>query len=70
MAKKTDIQPHRFASRLFTDCEKHVINQLELLGALLGLEHFRCYVYRETVNLLSDHNAIQLLLKRNRANNQ
>ena len=58
-----------FTSRFLTDCEeKYAINELELLGALWGLEHFRFYVYLiKRVNLLTDHEALEPLLKRNRA---
>ena len=60
-----------FASRFLTDCEKnYAINELELLGAFWGLEHFRYYVYGERVSLLTDHPALQLLLKRNPAHKQ
>ena len=35
-----------------------------------GLEYFRYYVYGKRVNLLTDHQALQPLLKRNRASKQ
>ena len=39
-------RPIAFASRFLTDCKrKYAINELELLGALWGLEYFRYYVY-------------------------
>ena len=64
-------RPIAFASRFLTDCEKkYAINELELLGALWGLEYFRYYVYRKKVNLLTDHQALQPLLKRNRTHKQ
>ena len=37
---------------------------------MLGLEYFRYYVYGRKVNFLTDHQAIQPLLKRNRAHKQ
>ena len=44
--KGEKFRPVAFASRFITDCErKYPINELELLGALLGLEYFRYYVY-------------------------
>ena len=59
------------ASRFLTDCErKHAINELELLGALWGLDYFRYYVYGKRVNLLTDHQALQHLLKTNWAHKQ
>ena len=64
-------RPVAFASRFLTDCEKkYAINELELLGALWGLEHFRYYVYGKRVNLLTDHQTLQPLLKKNRAHKQ
>ena len=41
-----------------------------MLGVLWGLEYFRYYVYGKKVNLLTDHQALQPLLKRNRAHKQ
>ena len=64
-------RPVASASRFLTDCEgKYAINELELLGALWGLEYFRYYVYGKKVNLLTDHQALQPLLKRKRAHKQ
>ena len=64
-------RPVAFASRFLTECErKYAINELELLGVLWGLEYFRYYVYGKKVNLLTDHQALQPLLKRNRAHKQ
>ena len=64
-------RPIAFASRILTDCEKkYAINELELLGTLWGLKHFRYYVYSKRLNLLTDHQALQPLLKRNRAHKQ
>ena len=61
-------RPIAFASRLLTDCErKYAINELELLGALWGLENFRNYVNGMIVNLLTNNQALQPFLKRNRA---
>ena len=67
--KKSEIfRPVAFASRFLTDCErKYAINELELLRSLWGLEYFTYYVYGKKVNLLTNHQALQLLLKRNRA---
>ena len=64
-------RPIALPSRFFTDCErKYAINELELLGALWGLEYFRSYVYGKRVNLLTDNQALQPLLKRSRAHKQ
>ena len=64
-------RPIAIASRFLTDCErKYAMNELELLGALWGIKYFRYYVYGRKVNLLGDHQALQPLLKRNRAHKQ
>ena len=64
-------RPVAFASRFLNECErKYAINELELLGVLWGLEYFRNYVYGKRINLLTDHQALQPLLKRNRAHKQ
>ena len=64
-------RPIAFASRFLTDCErKYAINKEELLGALWGLEYFRYYVYGKRVKLLTDHQALQPLLKKIRAHKQ
>ena len=70
--KECDVfRPIAFANRFLTECErKHAINELELLGALWGLEHFKYYVYGKRVSLLTDHQALQPLLKRNPAHKQ
>ena len=53
------------ASRLLTDCEKkYAINELELLRVVWGLEYFRFYVYGKKVNLLTNHQALQMLFKK------
>ena len=65
-------RPIAFASRFVTDCErKYAMNELDFLGALWGLEYFSYYVvYGKRVNLLTDHQAFQPLLKKNRAHKQ
>ena len=64
-------RPIAFASRFLTDCErKYAIIELELLGALWGLKYFRYCVYEKRLNLLTDHQALQPLLNRNRAHKQ
>ena len=64
-------RPIAFDRRFLTDCErKYAISELELLGALWGLEHFRYYAYGKRVKFLTDHQALQPLLKRNRAHKQ
>ena len=73
LSQKEDenFKPIAFVSRCLTDCErKYAKNELELLGVLWGLKYFRYYVYGKKVNFLTDHQALQPLLKRNRAHKQ
>ena len=41
---------------------------MELLAVFWGLEHFRLYIYRKPVKLLTYHQALEPLIKRNRSN--
>ena len=69
--KKPDenLKPISFASRFLSDTEKkYAINELELLAVVWGLEHFRLYVYGKPIKLLTDHQALESLIKRNRSN--
>ena len=64
-----DLKPIAFASRFLSDTEKkYAINELELLAVVWGLEHFRLYIYGKPVKLLTDHQALEPLIKRNRSN--
>ena len=63
------LKPIGFASRFLSDSEKkYAINELELLAVVWGLEHFRLYIYGKPIKLLSDHQALEPLIKRNRSN--
>ena len=63
------LKPIGFASRFLSDTEKkYAINELELLAVVWGLEHFRLYIYGKPINLLTDHQALEPLIKRNRSN--
>ena len=69
--KSETFRPVAFASSILIDCEKNYsINELEFLGAIWGLEYFKYFVYGKRVNLLTDHRALQPLLKKNRAHKQ
>ena len=60
-----------FASRYSYDAEKKFsIGELELLAVVWGLERFRFLLYGKQVQLYSDHQALEPLLKRNKANKQ
>ena len=66
-----NIKPVAFASRYLNDAEKkYSIGELELLAVVWGLERFRFYLYGKKVNLFSDHQALEPMLKRNKANKQ
>ena len=41
---------------------------MELLAVVWGLEHFGLYIYGKPIELLTDHQALEPLIKRNRAN--
>ena len=63
------LKPIGFASRFFSDTEKkYATNELELLAVVRGLELFRLYIYRKPVKLLTDHQALEPLIKRNISN--
>ena len=63
------LKPISFASRFLSDTEKkYAINELELLAVVWGLEHFRLYIYGKPIKLLTDHQALEPLIKRNRSN--
>ena len=63
------LKPIGFDSRFLSDTEKkYAINELELLAVVWGLEHFRLYIYGKPIKLLTDHQALEPLIKRNRSN--
>ena len=63
------LKPIGFASRFLSDTEKkYPINELELLAMVWGLEHFRLYIYGKPIKLLTDHQALEPLIKCNRSN--
>ena len=56
-------------SRFLSDTEKKfAINELELLAVVWGLQHFRLYIYGKPIEILTDHQALEPLIKRNRSN--
>ena len=57
----------RQASRYLNDAEKkYSIGEQELLAVIWGLERFRFHLYGKQVQLFSDHQALEPLLKRNK----
>ena len=66
-----ELKPIAFASSYMNDAEKkYSIGQLELLAVVWGLERFRFYLYGKQIQLFSDHQALEPLLKRNKTNKQ
>ena len=60
-----NLKPIGFASRIFSDTdEKYVTNEIWLLAVVWGLEHFRLYTYGKPIKLLTDHQALEPLIKR------
>ena len=67
--KNGELKPIGFASRFLSDTEKkYAINELELLAVVWGLEHFRLHTYGKPIELLTDHQALEPLIKRIRSN--
>ena len=62
-----ELKPIAFASRFLSVTEKNAINEIELLAVVWGLEHFRLYIYGKPIKLLTDHQALELLIERNRS---
>ena len=66
-----ELKPITYASRYLNDAEKkYSIGELELLVVVWGLERFRYHLYGKQVQLFSDHQALEPLLKRNKTNKQ
>ena len=64
-----ELKAKAFASRFLSDTEKiYAINELEFLAVVRGLEHFLQIIYGKPVKLLTDHQALEPLLKRNPSN--
>ena len=62
-------KPISYASRLLTDLEaKYSIDELELLAVVWSVEHFKNYVCWVPFGIVSDHKALQSLLKSNKGN--
>ena len=60
-----------FASRYLNDAEKkYFLGELELLAVVWGLERFRFHSYGKQVQLFSDHQALEPLIKKNKINKQ
>ena len=66
-----ELKTNAFASRYLNDAENNYsISELEILAVVWWLERFRIYLYGKQVQLFWDHQALEPLLKRNKANKQ
>ena len=66
-----ELKPTAYASRYLNDEEKkYFIGELELLAVVRGLERFRFHLYGKQVQLFSDHQVLEPLLKRIKMNKQ
>ena len=67
--EKEGWKPISYASRFLTELEaKYSINELELLAVVWSVEHFKNYVYGINFGVVSDHKALQSVLKSNKGN--
>ena len=67
--KNGNLEPIGFASGFLSDTEKkYAINELELLAVVWGLEHFRLYIYGKPIELLTDHQALEPIMKKSSSN--
>ena len=67
--EENERKPISYASRFLTELEtKYSINELELLAVVWSVEHFKNYVYGVPFGIVSDHKALQSVLKSNKGN--
>ena len=65
------MKPIVFAGRYLNDAEKkYSIGELEQMAVVSGIERFRFHLYGKTVQLFSEHQALESLLKKNKTNKQ
>ena len=58
-----------FASRFLNSVEDwYSINELELLGVVWSIEHFKYYLYGKPFTVITDHMAFPSIMRENRAN--
>ena len=58
-----------FASRLLNSVEdRYSINELQLLGVVWSIEHFKYYLYGKTFTVITDHRALLTNMRENRGN--
>ena len=57
-----------FASRYLISVEdRYSINELELLGVVWSIEHFKYYLYSKPFTVITDHRALLSIMRENRA---
>ena len=47
---------------------RHIINELELLGVVWSVEHYKYYNYGKPFTVITDHIALLSILRKNREN--
>ena len=58
-----------FASRFLNSLEdRYSINELELLGVVWSIEHLKYYLYGKPFTVITNHRALLLIMRENRAN--
>ena len=58
-----------FASRFLNSVEdRYSIDELELLGVVWSIEHFKYYLYDKPFTVITDHRALFSIMRENRAN--
>ena len=58
-----------FAWRFLNSAEDHyIINELELLGVVCSIEHFKYYLYVKIFTVITDHSALLSKMRENKAN--
>ena len=58
-----------FASRFLNSVEdRYSINELELLGVVWSVEHFKYYLYGKPFTVITDHRALLSIMSENRSN--
>ena len=67
--EENEWKPISYASRFLTELEaKYSINELELFAVFWSVEHFKNYVYGVPFGIVTDHKAVQSVLKSNKGN--
>ena len=58
-----------FASRILNSVEdRYSINELELLGVVWSVDHFKYYLYGKPFTVITDHRALLSIMRENRTN--